>query len=180
MFVIKVNILTIFDFGFCLSSLFWQLCKRFVFPSVLSKNRCNSSILSSFCCLFLLISTFLNSFLQLSSGFFSLFPLPSHPHRLELKAWLIHLSSSFLVFHHMHLRLYSCPVFLRKISPELTSATNPPLFAEEDRPWANIRAHLPLLCMWDAYHSMACQAVPRLLPGLEPENLGLPKGNMRT
>ena len=33
--------------------------------------------------------------------------------------------------------------FLRKISPELTSATNPPLFAEEDWPWANICAYLP-------------------------------------
>ena len=49
--------------------------------------------------------------------------------------------------------------FLRKISPELTAA-NPPLFAEEEWPWANIRAHLPLLYMWDTYHSMACQAVP--------------------
>ena len=44
--------------------------------------------------------------------------------------------------------------FVRKISPELTSA-NPPLFAEEDWPWANIRAHLPLLYVWDAYHSIA-------------------------
>ena len=39
---------------------------------------------------------------------------------------------------------------LWKISPELTT-TNPPLFAEEDWPWANIHAHLPLLYMWDAY-----------------------------
>ena len=45
--------------------------------------------------------------------------------------------------------------FLRKISPELTSASNPPLFAEEDWPWANIRTHLALFYMWDAYHSMA-------------------------
>ena len=29
------------------------------------------------------------------------------------------------------------------------------LFFEEDWPWANIRAHLPLLCMLDAFHSMA-------------------------
>ena len=36
--------------------------------------------------------------------------------------------------------------FLRKISPELTAAS-PPLFAEEDWPWANIHAHLPL--PWD-------------------------------
>ena len=42
-----------------------------------------------------------------------------------------------------------CLFVLRKISPELTSATNPPLFAEEDWPRANIRAHLPLLYMWD-------------------------------
>ena len=45
--------------------------------------------------------------------------------------------------------------FLRKISPELTSAANPPLFAEEDWPWANIHAHFPLLYTWDTYHSMA-------------------------
>ena len=44
-------------------------------------------------------------------------------------------------------------LFLRKFSPELTAA-NPPLLAEEDWPWANIHAHLPLLYMWDAYHSM--------------------------
>ena len=49
--------------------------------------------------------------------------------------------------------------FFRKISPELNTA-NPPLFAEEDWPWANICVHLPLLYIWDAYHSMACQAVP--------------------
>ena len=48
---------------------------------------------------------------------------------------------------------------MRKISPEITSAANPPLFAKQDWPWANIRAHLPVLYMWDAYHSMACQAV---------------------
>ena len=43
--------------------------------------------------------------------------------------------------------------FLRKISPELTPVANPPLFAEEDWPRANICVHLPLLYMWDAYHS---------------------------
>ena len=62
--------------------------------------------------------------------------------------------------------LFVC--FLRKISPELTSAANPPLFAEEDWPWAKIRVHLPPLYMWDACHSMACQAVPCLYPGSEP------------
>ena len=54
---------------------------------------------------------------------------------------------------------------LRKISLERTPAINPPLFAEEHWPWANIRAHLPLLYTWDAYHSMACQAVPCPHPG---------------
>ena len=44
-------------------------------------------------------------------------------------------------------------LFLRKISPELTTAS-PPLFAEEAWPWAKIRALLALLYMWDAYHSM--------------------------
>ena len=67
--------------------------------------------------------------------------------------------------------------FFRKISPELT-ATNPPLFAEEDWPWANIHVHLPLLYMWDAYHSMACQAVPCLHLGSEPTNPGPRKRNV--
>ena len=62
--------------------------------------------------------------------------------------------------------------FPRKISPELTT-TGPPLFAEEAWPWANIRAHLPLLYMWDTYHSMACQAVPCLHLWSEPTNPGL-------
>ena len=55
---------------------------------------------------------------------------------------------------------------MRKISPELTSAANP-LYAEEDWPWANICAHLPLLYMWDACHSMAWQAVSRSIPGIQ-------------
>ena len=46
--------------------------------------------------------------------------------------------------------------FLREIRPELTSTVNPPLFAEEDWPWANIHTHLPLLYMWDTCHRMAC------------------------
>ena len=57
-------------------------------------------------------------------------------------------------------------LFLRKISPELTSATNPPLFDEEDWPWANICAHPALFYMWDACCSMACQAVCRSVPGI--------------
>ena len=44
--------------------------------------------------------------------------------------------------------------FFSFFSPELTTA-RPPLFAEEDWPWANIHIHLPLLYMWDAYHSVA-------------------------
>ena len=60
-------------------------------------------------------------------------------------------------------------LFLRKISPELTT-TNPPLFSEEGWPRGKIRAHLPPLSMWDAYHSMACQVVPCPHPGSEPAN----------
>ena len=60
-------------------------------------------------------------------------------------------------------------IFLRKINPELTSFANPPLFAEEDWPWANICAHLPLLYMWDAYYSMACQAMLCLHPGSDQQ-----------
>ena len=66
--------------------------------------------------------------------------------------------------------------FLKKISPELTSAANPPLFAEGDWPWADIRAHLPLLYLWNAYHSMACQAVPCPHPGSEPRTPGSWRG----
>ena len=57
--------------------------------------------------------------------------------------------------------------FLRKISLELTSTSNPPLFAEEDWPWANIHAHLPLLYMWDTCHSMAWQTVYSFTPGIQ-------------
>ena len=61
--------------------------------------------------------------------------------------------------------------FLRKISPELTSAVNAPLFADEDWPWANIRAHPPLLYIWDACHSMAWQAVCRSESGIQTGEL---------
>ena len=57
--------------------------------------------------------------------------------------------------------------FLRKISPEITSTNNTPLFAEEDCAWANIRAHLPLLYTWDTYHSMAWQVVHRSAPRIQ-------------
>ena len=70
--------------------------------------------------------------------------------------------------------------FLRKISPELTSAANPPLFAEEQWPWANVHAHLPLLYMWDTYHSMALPSSTMLHPGSKPANPGLPKQNVWT
>ena len=62
--------------------------------------------------------------------------------------WIFRASSDFSFFF-----------FLRKISPEVTSAANPPLFAEEDWSWANIHAHLPLLYMWDtvlAWLAMQC------------------------
>ena len=65
--------------------------------------------------------------------------------------------------------------FMRKISPELTSAAKPPLFAKEGWPWATIQVHLPLLYMWDTSHSMACQAVPCPHSGSEPVNLGAAK-----
>ena len=69
--------------------------------------------------------------------------------------------------------------FLRKTSAELTTA-NPPLFAEENWPWANIHAHLPLLYMWDAYHTMVCHAVPCPYLGSEPANPGPPRSGTRT
>ena len=78
------------------------------------------------------------------------------------------------------LRFFSFLFFLRKISPELTSAANTPLFAEEDWSWASICAHLPLLYMWDACHSMAWQAVPSPHLGSEQVNPRLPKRNVWT
>ena len=55
----------------------------------------------------------------------------------------------FIIGSNLQVFLRTTLTFLRKMSPELTAA-NPPLFAEEDWPWANICAHLPLLYMWDA------------------------------
>ena len=86
-------------------------------------------------------------------------------------------NSLVLFIHFIYLFIY-----LRKFSPELTSAANLPLFAEEDWPWAKIRAHLPVLYMWDACPSMACQAVHSSAPwirtseprGTETESADLP------
>ena len=78
--------------------------------------------------------------------------LSVHLNYLNIAEFCFNLSIAFLAIS------FCIPFFLRKISPELTAA-NPPLFAEEDWPWANIHDHLPLLYMWDACHSMACQAV---------------------
>ena len=50
--------------------------------------------------------------------------------------------------HLLYSDQYVVFFFLRKINPELASAANPSLFAEEDWPRANICAHLPLFYMW--------------------------------
>ena len=70
--------------------------------------------------------------------------------------------------------------FLRKINPELTCAVNPPLFAEEDWPWANICTHLPLLftCGMPATASHKRWVGPHR--GSELVNPGLPKQNVGT
>ena len=65
-------------------------------------------------------------------------------------------------FNFIYFAFYFC--FVRKICPELTY-DNPPLFAEEDWPWANIYAHLPPLYM-GCCHNMAWQAVRRWVPGI--------------
>ena len=75
----------------------------------------------------------------------------------------------------LSLSFFSFFFFLRKISPELTSAANPSLFHEEDWPWANIRAHLPLLYTWDTFLSMVCQAVPCPHPGSQVAKPGQPR-----
>ena len=77
---------------------------------------------------------------------------------LELKTWRCIKEKNIpliilINYEHSNKRFFFF-FFLRKISPELTTA-NLPLFAEEAQPWANVHAHLPLLYTWDAYHSMA-------------------------
>ena len=66
------------------------------------------------------------------------------------------------------------------IGPELTSTANPPLFAEEDWPWANTRAHFPLLYMWDAATAWLDEQCVGPHLGSEPENPGPPKRNVGT
>ena len=44
-------------------------------------------------------------------------------------------------------------------------------FFEEDWPWANICAHLPLLYMWDSYHSMALPSGAMSTPGIQTGEL---------
>ena len=63
-------------------------------------------------------------------------------------------------------------VCVRKIGPELTSVANLPLFAEEDCPWANICAHLPLFCMWDATRAWLDEQHVGPGPGSKPVNPG--------
>ena len=58
-------------------------------------------------------------------GWFQIIP---HSPKLDLSTWCLRWWNLYPFF------------FLRTISPELTSPANPPLFAEEDWPWANICA----------------------------------------
>ena len=74
-----------------------------------------------------------------------IWPLVNRSMFLNSAMWWVFLVILFFSFFILFLN------FLRKISPELTSAAKRPFFAEEDWPWANIRAHLPLFYMWDAY-----------------------------
>ena len=70
------------------------------------------------------------------------------------------------------LSLHILFIYLRKIGPELTSTANPPLFAEEDWPLANIYAHPPLFYMWDAAAAWLDKQCVGLHLGAEPVNLG--------
>ena len=86
-------------------------------------------------------------------------------HPTGLLGSLHFLHSFFFLFLRLD-NFFSFLFFLRKISPELTSATNSPPPAKEDWPWAKICTHLPPLYMWDACHSMALWAVHRSAPGI--------------
>ena len=69
---------------------------------------------------------------------------------------------------------------LRKISPNLTSAAYLPLFAEEDRAWASIYAHLPLFYMWDTSTALLDKQCGDRCLGFELLNPGLPRQSVRT
>ncbi|XP_070466703.1 GPN-loop GTPase 2 isoform X1 [Equus przewalskii] len=116
------------------------------------------------------------------------FNLDYYTEVLDLSYLLDHLASDPFFRHYRQLNEklvqliedYSLVSFIPlniQISPELTTAS-PPLFAEEVRPRANICAYPPPPSMWDAYHSMACQAVPRPHPGSKPANPGPPRSGM--
>ena len=65
---------------------------------------------------------------------------------MDLK-WILSTISGYLLYNenlspNSHLFIY----FLRKISPELTSAASPPLFAEEDWPWTSMPISLYVIC----------------------------------
>ena len=60
--------------------------------------------------------------------------------------------------------------FVRKLSPELRSDVNPPPFAKEDWPWANICAHFPLLFIWDSATAWPDKRCVTVHPGSEPVN----------
>ena len=90
---------------------------------------------------------------------------------MQSQCWPLYRNHALFIQHLGMYRIQASEIFfsLRKISPELISAPNPPLFAEEDWPSTNIHAYLPLLYMWDACHSMAwhaaCRSTPRIRTG---------------
>ena len=74
--------------------------------------------------------------------------------------WCFVLTTMDLSLHPLHWdKLCFLGFFLRKISPELTAA-NPPLFAEEDWPWANIvPIFLYFICGCPPEHGVPSSAV---------------------
>ena len=97
-------------------------------------------------------------------------------HVYHFLVWLLLISfPPFTLVHFLFFLKSIFFFFLRKINPELTTA-DPPLFAEEDWPWANIHAHVLLLYTWDTHHSMAWQAVPCLSLGSGLANPRPPRG----
>ena len=51
----------------------------------------------------------------------------------SVSPWATHFTSP-MAPQNLYIKLFLLFFFFRKISPELTSAANPPLFAEEDWP----------------------------------------------
>ena len=90
-----------------------------------------------------------------------------------LAFYISHCSISFEFYFHNEHVFYNKNIKLGILFIHL-------VFGEEDWPWANICAHLPLFCMWDAPTAWPDEPCVGLCPGPDPANSRPPKQNMQT